>query len=173
MPPAARFRHRNLPLLLLKAREALMERRRPALRSHGLSDQQWRVLRVLADAANAQGLDTGSLAREAHLLGPSLTGVLARMERDGLVRRQRSDADARRSVVFATEDGLVVASALRSAVEAQYEALELQLGQRKLEQLYELLDDLIALQGDDEEDKDPMTEDPKAAARAVTSEVTR
>ena len=80
MPRAARFRHRNLPLLLLKAREALMERRRPALRSHGLSDQQWRVLRVLADAANAQGLDTGSLAREAHLLGPSLTGMLDRMD---------------------------------------------------------------------------------------------
>ena len=60
------FTHRNLPLLLLKAREALMQNRRPALRAHGLSDQQWRVLRVLAEPAHADGLDTGTLAREAH-----------------------------------------------------------------------------------------------------------
>lgn len=158
MSRVARFRHRNLPLLLLKAREALMERRRPALRQHGLSDQQWRVLRVLSDAAHTDGLDTGSLAREAHLLSPSLTGMLARMERDGLVRRQRSEHDARRSVVFATEAGLAVASALRMAIEAQYEALESRLGRLKLEQLYELLDDLIALQGDEEENE-PMTDD--------------
>lgn len=166
MPRADLFRHRNLPLLLLKAREALMEHRRPALRSHGLSDQQWRVLRVLADAANAAGVDTGSLARDAHLLGPSLTGVLARMERDGLVRRQRSDSDARRSVVFATDQGVAVASALRSAIEAQYEALQTQLGQRKLAQLYELLDELIALQ-DDDEDKNPMTDEPTPALSEV------
>ena len=166
MPGAAPFRHRNLPLLLLKAREAVMAHRRPALRDHGLSDQQWRVLRVLADPANVQGLDTGSLAREAHLLGPSLTGVLARMERDGLVRRERSEHDARRSVVFATEAGVAVASALQTAIEAQYEALEAQLGQRKLAQLYELLDDLIALQ-DDQEDEDAMTDESPAALRRV------
>ncbi|HOB67622.1 MAG TPA: homoprotocatechuate degradation operon regulator HpaR, partial [Ottowia sp.] len=72
MPRHPPFVHRNLPLLLLKARESLMQSRRPALRGHGLSDQQWRVLRVLADPAHASGLDTGRLAREAHLLGPSL-----------------------------------------------------------------------------------------------------
>ncbi len=166
MPRSARFLHRNLPLLLLQAREALMERRRPALRAHGLSDQQWRVLRVLSDPAYAQGLDTGSLAREAHLLSPSLTGMLARMERDGLVRRQRSDEDARRSVVFATEAGLAIASALRVAIEAHYASLEAQLGRRKLAQLYELLDDWIALEGDDEDHKH-MTEDTLVALSEV------
>ena len=166
MPRPARFRHRNLPLLLLKAREALMQHRRPALRAHGLSDQQWRVLRVLSDPAYVQGLDTGSLAREAHLLSPSLTGMLARMERDGLVRRERSEHDARRSVVFATDAGLVVASALRTAIESQYESLEAELGQRKLEQLYELLDDLIALQADREENE-PMTDDLQPELREV------
>ena len=33
-------------------------------------------------------LDTGTLAREAHLLGPSLTGMLVRMEAAGLVQRK-------------------------------------------------------------------------------------
>ncbi len=35
------FTHRNLPRLLLQAREAVMAHRRPALRAHALSDQQW------------------------------------------------------------------------------------------------------------------------------------
>src|SRR5450830_1001244 len=95
-PPVQPFAHRNLPRLLLQAREAVMGHTRPNLRQHGLSDQQWRVLRVL---------ETGRVAREAFILGPSLTGVLARMERDGLIQRQRDPQDARRTVVQATDKG--------------------------------------------------------------------
>ena len=43
------LKHRNLPSLLLQARESIMGHTRPFLRSHGLSDQQWRVLRVLGN----------------------------------------------------------------------------------------------------------------------------
>jgi hypothetical protein len=43
------FQHRNLPRLLLQAREAVMAHTRPSLREHALSDQQWRVLRVLGE----------------------------------------------------------------------------------------------------------------------------
>jgi DNA-binding MarR family transcriptional regulator len=84
------FVHRNLPRLLLQAREAVMTHTRPSLREHGLSDQQWRVLRVLGENAHcAEGVETGRVAREAFLLGPSLTGVLTRMARDGLIERRR------------------------------------------------------------------------------------
>jgi len=76
------FVHRNLPRLLLQAREAVMTHTRPSLREHGLSDQQWRVLRVLGENAHfEEGVETGRVAREAFLLGPSLTGVLTRMAR--------------------------------------------------------------------------------------------
>ena len=133
-------------MLLLKAREAVMQHRRPALRAHGLSDQQWRVLRVLAEAAHADGLETGQLAREAHILGPSLTGVLARMERDGLIRRARRQDDARRSVVQATEAALALVASLSSAIVTQYADIEVHMGREKMAQLYRLLDELIALQ---------------------------
>ena len=146
MPRRSPFTHRNLPLLLLQAREAVMQHRRPSLREHGLSDQQWRVLRVLAEHADAGGLDTGRVAQQAFILGPSLTGMLARMERDGLITRQRSDEDARRSVVSATPEGLALADALSQAIEADYLDLEAHLGKTKLAQLYRLLDELIALQ---------------------------
>lgn len=143
----SRFTHRNLPGLLLQARESLMAQRRPHLREQGLSDQQWRVLRVL-DAHNGDGLETGRIAREAQLLGPSLSGVLARMERDGLVVRQRDPADARRSVVLPTPQGRALVQALSTPIEAHYGHLETHLGQDKLAQLYDLLDELIALHPD-------------------------
>ncbi len=164
------FKHRNLPLLLLKAREAVMQHRRPTLRAHGLSDQQWRVLRVLADPAHAEGLDTGRLARESHLLGPSLTGMLARMEAAGMVQRERSAEDARRSVVRATAAGLRLAASLQRAIEAQYDELEARLGRAHLTQLYALLDELIALQAsDDEEETDDMADISSAAHPLIES----
>lgn len=138
-----RLRYRNLPLLLLQAREALMQHWRPALREHGLSDQQWRVLRVLREQSD--GLETGRLAEQAFILGPSLTGILARMQRDGLVTRERSGEDARRSVVRATVQGRALAEALTGSIAAQYEDLAQHLGAEPLEQLYGLLDGLLAL----------------------------
>lgn len=137
------FPHRNLPRLLLQAREALMTKTRPSLREQGLSDQQWRVLRVLGEHGT---VETGRVAREAYILGPSLTGVLARMERDGLVRRERDPADQRRTVVEATPRGLDMVGQLSQTVEDHYRWLEQSLGKQKLAQLYELLDELIALE---------------------------
>lgn len=137
------FAHRNLPRLLLQARESLMTRTRPSLREHGLSDQQWRVLRVLGEHGT---LETGRVAREAYILGPSLTGVLARMERDGLVRRARDPADQRRTVVEATAKGSKMVERLSTTVERHYQWLEKSLGRQKLAQLYALLDELIALE---------------------------
>ena len=141
------FVHRNLPRLLLEAREAVMAHTRPSLRQHGLSDQQWRVLRVLGEHADeASGVETGRVAREAYLLGPSLTGVLSRMERDGLIDRARCPQDARRTVVRATAQGLAKVQALSESIEAHYAWMERELGKTKLTALYELLDGVIALQ---------------------------
>jgi homoprotocatechuate degradation regulator HpaR len=141
------FVHRNLPRLLLQAREAVMAHTRPSLRDHALSDQQWRVLRVLGEhAEEAQGIETGRVAREAFLLGPSLTGVLARMERDGLITRARCPQDARRTVVRATEAGLAKVQALSQTIETHYAWMEQQLGKAHLKALYELLDGVIALE---------------------------
>ena len=137
------FVHRNLPRLLLQAREAVMLHTRPSLREHGLSDQQWRVLRVLGEHGM---VETGKVAREAFILGPSLTGVLTRMERDGLIRRERDDADQRRTVVEATAKGLELVERLSTTIEAHYAWMEKSLGKQKLAELYKLLDDVIELE---------------------------
>ncbi|MDF2466767.1 MAG: hpaR [Ramlibacter sp.] len=140
---ATPFAHRNLPRLLLQARESVMAHTRPSLRGHGLSDQQWRVLRVLGEHGT---VETGRVAREAYILGPSLTGVLARMERDGLVRRERDPSDQRRTVVEATTKGLKLVDKLSHTIEAHYAWMEKSLGKDKLSQLYGLLDEVIELE---------------------------
>ena len=137
------FSHRNLPRLLLQARESVMAHTRPRLRQHALSDQQWRVLRVLGEHGV---VETGKVAREAFILGPSLTGVLSRMERDGLIRRARDPADQRRTVVEATDKGMQLVRTLSQTIEAHYAWMEKALGKQNLVQLYELLDQLIELE---------------------------
>ena len=137
------FIHRNLPRLLLQARESVMAHTRPRLREHALSDQQWRVLRVLGEHGV---VETGKVAREAFILGPSLTGVLTRMERDGLIQRSRDPADQRRTTVEATGKGLQLVATLSGAIEAHYAWMEATLGKDKLAQLYALLDEVIALE---------------------------
>ena len=137
------FTHRNLPRLLLQAREAVMAHTRPSLREHELSDQQWRVLRVLGEHG---AVETGRVAREAFILGPSLTGVLARMERDGLITRSRDPEDQRCTVVEATPRGRKLVKRLSVSIEAHYKWMEESLGKEKLTQLYALLDELIALE---------------------------
>ena len=140
---ATPFTHRNLPRLLLQAREAVMARTRPALREHALSDQQWRVLRVLGEHGT---VETGRVAREAFILSPSLTGVLSRMERDGLISRERDAVDQRRTVVKATGKGKLLVRKLSLTIEAHYQQMGAALGKQKLAQLYTLLDALIAME---------------------------
>jgi len=160
MSSSTPFVHRNLPRLLLQAREAVMGHTRPSLREHGLSDQQWRVLRVLGEhALDSGGTETGRVAREAFLLGPSLTGVLARMERDGLITRGRCPQDARRTVVRATASGLDKVQALSQTIEAHYLWMEQQLGKDKLGQLYAMLDEVIALENPDIETPEELAEE--------------
>jgi homoprotocatechuate degradation regulator HpaR len=136
------FAHRNLPRLLLQAREAVLEHFRPGLREHGLTDQQWRVLRVLAEEGEC---DVSTIAQGAYLLGPSLSGVLTRMERDGMIVRACDATDARKQVVRASAKGKRLVAKLAESIEAHYSSMEAQLGKARLLQLYGLLDEVIAM----------------------------
>jgi DNA-binding MarR family transcriptional regulator len=99
------------------------------------------VLRVLGEHGV---VETGRVAREAYILGPSLTGVLARMERDGLIQRERDPADQRRTVVDATAKGRKMVDAAVGHRRNPLPVAGKSLGKQKLAQLYELLDQLIA-----------------------------
>lgn len=137
------FIYRNLPRLLLQAREPVMAHTRTDVRDHAWSDQQWRVLRVLGEHRVDK---TGRVAREAFILGPSLTGVLTRTERDDQIRRACNPADQCRTVVEATDKGMQIVGTLLQMIRAHYAWMEKALSKQKLAQLYELLDQVIELE---------------------------
>src|SRR6478735_4315500 len=87
---------RSLPMSLLRAREAVMRQFRPSLREHGLTEQQWRILRALA---SVEAVEVTELARTAFLLGPSLSRILRDLEARHLIERRTAKADQRRSMV--------------------------------------------------------------------------
>ena len=129
----------SLPMQLLFAREAAMDKFRPMLRQHGLTEQQWRVLRVLA--ANKR-LDTGELAERCFLLGPSLSRILQALVSDGLIQRTTDTQDQRRSILCLTPSGRSRCNKVGPDAEALYQSIEQQFGKKKLAQLYQLLAEL-------------------------------
>ena len=90
------LRHRNLPMLLLQAREAVMAQFRPILNAHGVTEQQWRVLRALWQSEASEPLEPRQLSDACQIVGPSLAGVLKRMEETGWVQRAKMASDQRR-----------------------------------------------------------------------------
>ena len=67
--------NRNLPQMLLLAREHLMSHFRPILNHYGVTEQQWRILRVLDEHGQ---LEPRELCELCQILSPSMAGVLAR-----------------------------------------------------------------------------------------------
>lgn len=95
------YRH-SLAGTLLAAREAVMAPIRPMLRDAGVTEQQWRVLRVLDDEG---AVDPSALARSALLFAPSVTRILKELTERGLVTRDKDSTDGRRSIVTLSADG--------------------------------------------------------------------
>jgi homoprotocatechuate degradation regulator HpaR len=138
---ASKFKHRNLPLLMLQARERVISRFRPLLHANGLTEQQWRILRVLADLGGLEPKQIGELCR---LSSPSLAGVLARMEELNLVGRERLEHDQRRVLVSLTAHSRALAARMAPQIDAVYADIEGELGPKATQRLYSALDTLIA-----------------------------
>lgn len=132
----------SLTLSLLQAREAVMAFFRPALNQHDLTEQQWRVIRILRQQGE---LECHQLARQACILKPSMTGVLNRLERDGLVRRQKSSQDQRRIFVTLTERGRQSFISMGDSMERNYLKIQEQFGAEKMESLLALLNELKSI----------------------------
>jgi homoprotocatechuate degradation regulator HpaR len=130
---------RSLPMSLLRAREAVMRQFRPSLRQHGLTEQQWRILRALA-AVDA--IEVTELAHVAFLLGPSLSRILRDLEARRLIERRLAKADLRRSVVSISAKGLKLMEAVAPSSEAIYAAITKRYGAGKLAELQDMLGEL-------------------------------
>lgn len=139
---AAGFTHRNLPLLLLHARESVIGQFRPVLNAHGVTEQQWRIVRALLERGSMEPRQIVDVCR---ISSPSLAGVLARMDDLGLVVRERHANDQRRVQVTLTDKSRTLAAEMAPQIEAIYQTLEAHIGREFIDRFYAALDELIEL----------------------------
>lgn len=133
---------KSLPIMLLRAREEVMKRFRPMLKAHDLSEQQWRVLRVLREQGPSEPT---VLAEQSVILTPSLTRILQNLETRGLVERKRHTEDGRRQVAALTKPGRELIETITPQSAAIYAKLEQDFGKDDTHKLMQLLRQLASL----------------------------
>ena len=133
--------NQSLPMMLMRAREGVMRRFRPHLRSHGLTDQQWRILRALAEEDRIELLE---LSHRCLIQPPSLSRTVPALTERGLVQREDHPSDRRRALISLTEDGRALFNVMAAESARIYEQLTEDIGgSEKLGEIYRLLEGLI------------------------------
>jgi DNA-binding MarR family transcriptional regulator len=92
-------------LNIVRTADALKRGGEMLFRRHGITSAQYNVLRILRGAGD-RGLHCGAIAERIITAEPDITRLLMRMERLGLLVRQRDSADRRMVTAVATERGL-------------------------------------------------------------------
>lgn len=127
---------RSLPFVLLRARERVMAPIRRMLSDSNITEQQWRVLRVLSEGGP---MDASTLAERACLLFPSLTRIAFGMKNKGLISQVVDPKDRRRQLISITASGQKIID--RNFAEASQiaQAYRDQLGDENYDRLIDLL----------------------------------
>ena len=110
-----------------------------AMADAGGSAATWQVLVLVRSRAWGQ---QSEMAAAMGITGATLTHHLNALERQGLVRRWRDDANRRVQRVELTDDGVAMFGRLRTVAAAHDERLRANLSDAETEQLGELLDKL-------------------------------
>jgi len=136
---------RALPIALLRAREAVMARFRPILQARDVTEQQWRVIRLLGEESP---LDAKEVTARAFVLGPSLSRIIKALEERKLISRERgSGADGRRISLSIAPAGMALIVDVTPEIQAVYAEFEKSFGRERIEHLLNVLDDLVIHKG--------------------------
>lgn len=136
-----RIAYKNLPQLFLKARDRLMSHFRPILNHFGVTEQQWRILRLLDEHGQ---LEPRELCDMCQILSSSMTGVLARMEEVGLVYRTQVADDRRRMLVRLAPSGDQLIREIAPLIDLQYKYIEQAFGEPVMIDLLNAFEGFIA-----------------------------
>jgi homoprotocatechuate degradation regulator HpaR len=141
----------SLPISLLRVRELIMESIRPMLAGHDITEQQWRVLRVISEEGEA---DATTVAHKACLLAPSLTRILRTLTAKGHVEVFKDAKDGRRTLMTLTNSGAIFLAKVAPESQEIFTELRGIVGQDRWEELVKVLcdirDDINAARAADE-----------------------
>ena len=115
--------------LLRQAWHAFRAAMEAALREHGLSGAQYAVLSVLARDPGLSGAD---LARACNTTPQAMNGVVATLERDGLVARRPHPTHGRILQVTLTDEGARRLDAATPAVRRLEDVIEADISARQV-----------------------------------------
>jgi DNA-binding MarR family transcriptional regulator len=111
---------RYLPYLMNRVMARMNQMLTDRLRGHGISFQEWRVLLVLS---NGGPRNIRALSEETVVPHSTLSRMLVRMERSGLISRQHAPTDARNITLRVTAAGRAKFQEIKHhAAEVQAEA---------------------------------------------------
>jgi len=119
-----------------------MVRFRPVLATHDITEQQWRVVRVLGEESP---LDASEVAERACVLAPSLTRIIKALEDRKLIMRERDSGDGRRVSLTIAPAGLALIRQITPETCKIYADLEARYGHERIEQLLDMLGELADL----------------------------
>ena len=130
---------RSLPIALLRARERVVAPIRTILANADVTEQQWRVLRVVQESGP---MEPTKIAEEACLLLPSLTRILQKLEEKKLIHRKKDRADRRRQIVkIAAKGNALIEAHITQTIEV-LERVSAQMGRERYDTLLDLLNEL-------------------------------
>jgi homoprotocatechuate degradation regulator HpaR len=132
--------NQSLPMMLMRARETVMRLFRPHLHKHGLTDQQWRILRALAEDDRVELLE---LSQRCMIQPPSLSRTVPALTERGLVRREDHPTDRRRSLISLTDEGVRLFNVMSAESALIYRQLTEAIGPENMDDIYRMLVDLI------------------------------
>ena len=130
---------RSLPIALLRARERVMAPIRTMLANVGLTEQQWRVLRVVQEDGP---MEPTRIADQACLLLPSLTRILQKLEEKELIQRKPDRSDRRRQIIRITTKGTRIIETHLDDNLAALEKVRIRMGVERYDALLDLLNEL-------------------------------
>lgn len=135
--------HDSLSIALLRARETVMTQFRPMLAKHDVSEQQWRVIRLLHENGT---LDATDVAKRTFILAPSLTRIIRTLEEKQVLSRQKDGNDGRRMLLKLEPKGEAIIQEILPDHTRIYDQLEQHFGKEWVSDLLQRLDQLITHQ---------------------------
>jgi DNA-binding MarR family transcriptional regulator len=149
MPIRERLQQRRFQTLadeavvsLMVAAEQLDQAVAPVWERHGVTADQYNVLRILR-GVHPGGHPRNEVARRMIHRAPDVTRMLDRLVRQGLVVRVRNADDRRESIATISRAGLALLDRIDPDVLAVQKALTAALSERELRQLVRLCDALV------------------------------
>lgn len=123
--------------------DVLLRRMEELTEPHGITSAQYNVLRILR-GVHPGGHPRREIIQRMIQVAPDVTRLIDRLEKNGLVRRDKSTEDKRLSMTFITEKGLALLEGIQPQLDEVNRKLWENLSDDEAFALAKLCDKLVA-----------------------------